>query len=406
MASSVHAVDQPISGHRVKLMTTSSGARVVFVSKDAAVPFPAVGSGDDPTGVGMIVEVFTAVASPHPMSVPSGAGHPGWRVSQGSTAAYRYRNPAAGTGIEPIRRVTLAQGRALRLAGVDPGLALVEPLGAVAIRVTVGSLRSCALFDGASVRMDVAGRFSARDASAPAVPDCDDATLLSAVGLDCGDSPWPECGGVCPGDGVCAPDVLGGPCRCISPTQPCGETAPLCSGVCPAGEQCYPLDDFFPGTVNACACAPIGEPPCGTSGLACDATTCPPGLECTFVPPITPIYDGQCSCLDPGATCGPGFGTCPPDLECIFFPPGAGGSYSCLPIFCGGTYPTCESSCSGGRECVPLDLGSGQFCVCATPSLSCDEGLACGEGLTCPEGEVCTLVPQPSGPPSCSCEPL
>ena len=36
MASSTRAVDQPIAGHRVKLMTTATGTRLVFVSKDPA----------------------------------------------------------------------------------------------------------------------------------------------------------------------------------------------------------------------------------------------------------------------------------------------------------------------------------------------------------------------------------
>src|SRR4030095_8536691 len=145
-----------------------------------------------------------------------------WSVDQYGVETYRYRN-GGGTGISRLRMVTLSRGRRLRVRGVS-AIGLGVPLGAVAIRVTTGSLRSCAVFAGASVRRDLVGRFVARDASAPAFADCDDVTLLNALGLSCADSAPGACGGVCPGNGVCAPDQLGGPCRCVFPTQPCGET--------------------------------------------------------------------------------------------------------------------------------------------------------------------------------------
>jgi hypothetical protein len=300
-----------------------------------------------------------------------------------------------------LRKVTLVRGRRLRIRG-DAGLALDAALGAVAIRVTTGSLRSCAVFDGESIRRDVAGTFFARDTSVPALLDCTDTTLLSAIGFGCGEAAWPVCDDTCPGDGVCTSDVLGGSCRCVFPTQPCGGTAPACNGECPAGEQCFEIDDFIPGPVNACACAPVGEPPCGATGQACDVGGCPAGHECDLIPGAG-IYDSQCVCVEPDATCGPGYGDCPPDLECAFVGPGAGGNYQCVPILCGTNYPACDSDCSGGRECVPLAIGAGQLCVCATPTLSCDDGGSCG-GFTCPAGHVCTIESS-SGATTCSCEP-
>lgn len=406
LESSARAADQPISGRLVKLKSSAGGAQLAFVSEDPAIPFPAIGSADDPASGspgGIVVEVFTAAEPTDFLSAPAGLGSPGWKASQYGIDSYRYRN-SAGVSVSRLRKVALTESGRLRIRA-DAGLTLAAPPGAVAIRVTTGSLRSCAVFAGASVRRDVAGTFVARGAPAPAVPDCDDATLATAVGVPCGDAAWPECGGACPEGGTCAGESIGGPCRCIFPTQPCGETAPLCHGQCPAGEQCYQMDDFIPGSINACACAPTGEPPCGATGQACNAGNCPAGLACDSIPGFG-IYEGQCSCVDPSATCGPGYGSCPPDFECTFFPPGAGGTWSCLPTVCGGTYPTCGGTCADGRACVPLDASSIQLCVCATPSLSCDEGLACGEGLTCPAGEACTLVPNPLGPPSCSCEPF
>jgi hypothetical protein len=397
------ALDQPISGRFFKLTYGEFNiTQFVFGSDDPAVPFPAIGGSDDPasgTPGGISVEIFTRFASDL-ASAPAGLGNPGWGVSRNGADTYRYRN-RGGAGISKLRMVTLREGRVLRIRGETVfGLGGIGP---VAIRVTTASLRSCAVFDGASVRRDVINRYVARDASAPAIADCDDVTLLTALGLGCADSAPGTCGGVCPGDGVCAPDVLGGPCRCVFPTQPCGETAPVCGGECAAGEQCYPIDDFIPGSINECACAPIGEPPCGATGFACSATPCPGGLVCDLIPGFG-IYDSQCSCVDPNAVCGqPGYGECPPDFECVFFP-GPGGSWGCVPVFCGGTYPACGGSCASGSNCVPLEIPGGAFCVCATPGLSCDDGAVCDGGLNCPPGEVCTLGGSPLGS-SCSCEP-
>src|SRR6185295_16377487 len=150
-------------------------------------------------------------------SAPAGAGNPGWKVSQQRVASYRYQN-SAGVGVSTLRRVTLIQGRLLRVRA-DAGLALTAPLGAVAIRITTGSLRSCAVFDGVAIRRDVIGRFMARDAAAPTLADCSDASLSAEVGTPCGESAWPTCGGSCQGDGICAGEVVGSACRCVFPTQ-------------------------------------------------------------------------------------------------------------------------------------------------------------------------------------------
>jgi len=397
-------VDQPISAKLLKLKSTPSGVEAVFVSTDPAVSFPVMGSADDPaTGTpgGMLIEFFSATQGRFGGSAPSGLGNPGWKVGTSRADLYKYRD--SSPDLLQIRTATLVQGKRLRIR-MELNIPYAAPLGKIAVRVTTGSLRSCALFEGGSIVRDDT-RFLGKNVPAPALVNCADDTLLAAISTGCSTAAAPTCDATCPDGGICAPDGLGSACRCVYPTQPCGTTAPICGGECGPGEQCYPLDDFIPGPINACACAPVGAPPCGTSGQSCDTGGCPAGLECAGLPPPGPIYDASCGCVDPAATCGPGFGTCPPDLECIFFPPGPGGSYSCLPILCGGNYPTCGGACSDGRSCVPLDEFGTQLCACATPSLSCDD-LACGAGLFCPSGEVCTVASSGGGPPTCSCEPL
>jgi hypothetical protein len=392
----------PISAKLLKVKSTQNGVEAVFVSNDPARPFPAIGSVDDPRlrTSDIYFEVYSAAQGVVRITAPNFPGNPNWKVETTGPDSYDYRSPVPS--VFDIGHAKLVEGRRLRIRTLL-NFPVGARLGTVAVRVRTGSLWSCALFDAASIGRDD-GRFRAMNAPAPAFADCEDATLQAAIMPGCSSASSPSCDATCPDGGLCVPDDIGGSCRCVNLTQPCGATEPICGGECGPGERCYPIDDFIPGSINGCACAPVGSPPCGASGQTCEAGRCPEGLECGVVPAITPIYESSCGCIDPSATCGPGFGTCPPDLQCTFFPPGAGGSWSCLPTFCGGSYPICGGSCGGGRSCVPLDLHGSGFCVCATPSLSCDD-LACGEGLFCPSGEVCTVA-SAGGTQECSCEPL
>ena len=388
------AIDVPVGARALTLRAQPAGTEVKFVSKDPAFPFPAPGSDADPTATGLDVQVFTASGDAASSSATDGSGKPGWRLRADDTI-YVYR---AGAGAVPpgeIKKVHLKSGRAFRARGrID--LPLSGPADAVAIRVTMGSLRACALLSGASVRKNQPGRFVARDAPAPELADCADATLLGALGFDCASSSFPACGGACPDGGVCAPDPLGGPCRCNFETQACGDTAPSCNGSCPAGQRCWPIDGFIPGANDQCLCAPEETPPCGTTDLACGSGACPPGLVCEAHPGVG-FYDPYCACVPPDQACGPGFGNCPPDMECLPISPA---DFTCVPFFCGGTFPTCGgSACGPGGACVPLAIGSSQYCVCASTSGSCDVP-TCDGGLYCPPGEVCT-----SSGGTCGCQP-
>ena len=392
----------PIAAKLLRVKATPSGVEAVFVSTDPAWPFPAIGSADDPRLVtsDILFEVYSAAQGVVRITVPNFPDNPNWKVKTKGLDSYDYRSPVPR--LFEIEHAKLVEGRRLRIRTL-----LYFPIGArlgkVAVRVRTGSLWSCALFDEASIRRDD-GRFRAMNAPAPALADCEEATLWAAISPGCSTASGPSCDATCPDGGICAPDDGSASCRCVHPTQPCGATDPICGGECGRGEQCYPIDDSIPGSINACACAPVGAPPCGASGQSCDAGGCPEGLECDFVPPARPQLDGSCGCIDPTATCGPGFGTCPGDLACVLFPPGAGGTLVCFPAFCGGSYPTCGGTCGDGRSCVPLDADGSGFCVCATPSRSC-EGLTCGEGFTCPSGEVCTVA-SAGGTLDCSCASL
>lgn len=391
--AAAQAADLPISGRVLSIRGHAAGTQVKFTSKDPAFPFPDAGTPDDPANAGLEVEVFTASEGAATLHAPPGEGVPGWTLG-GRVATYRYRSGGpVGTG--EIQQVLLRSSRVLRVRG-RVGLTMDAAAGAAAIRVRMGSLRTCAVFSGPSVRRDNPGRFVGRHAPASALSDCSDEAILAALGFDCPSSPVVACGGSCPGGGVCAPHVTGGPCRCNFETQPCGGTAPACNGACPAGDQCWPIDGFIPGASDQCLCAPAGAPPCGTTGLSCGAGACPDGLVCEGQPGIG-IYDPHCACVEPDAPCGPAFGVCPPDMQCVPFAPL---EFGCAPLFCGGTYPTCGGTCGPDHSCVPLDLEGQGYCVCASTAGTCDSP-SCDTGFFCPPGEACTF----SGG-SCGCSPL
>jgi hypothetical protein len=392
--ASAVALDQPISGRGLKFKHSRFGALLIFKSRDPSFLFPPIGSADDPaTGSpgGMTVDVFTQSKGPAAGSVPPGSGNPGWTAVDGAVDSYVYRAAAP-----EFQKVRLREGRALQLRNRGFGLDHDRPLGTVAIRITTGTRRSCAVFGPGTLVRDDPGSFTARDAPAPAIADCSDGSLLAAMGSPCAaPDAWPTCGGPCPESGVCASQS--GSCTCIFPSQLCGGTAPVCNGECPAGEECFPFEFGLPGAGDACACSPAGVIPCG----ATDAPSC--GGACDAGEACVPVQDDNgsfCRCANEGQPCGPELGACPLDLVCRFV--GFPENWACAPTFCGGTFPTCGGTCGDGRACVPLEVVGAGACVCATPGSSCDDP-ACGSGLACPSGEICT-VGVSGGEFTCSCE--
>jgi cysteine-rich repeat protein len=181
-ATSVY-VDRPVDAAKLILKRSASGTqKLVFMSKDPDVPFPAIGGSDDPasgTPGGMLVELLSR-ADPvgAVLRIPPGSGSPGWQVKAGTTNYYKFANREAPGGASPVRTALLKDGTQLKLTARSSGLALAGPQGVVGIRITTGALRTCARFEGAAISHDEAGAFVASSAPAAALADCTNASLV------------------------------------------------------------------------------------------------------------------------------------------------------------------------------------------------------------------------------------
>jgi hypothetical protein len=393
---SAHGVDQPIEGSRISFGRVDSSTRLIFVSRDPNALFPVVGGADDPaTGTpgGATIEIFTANEGAATLVAPAGKGHPGWNIYPGPPPLFGFTNLMAPSGISPLNRVALRRKRYLRVVAPDVPFPLGATLGAVGIRVTMGSLRNCARFDAATIRTDAAGRYVALNARATALADCSDASVAPVV--LCNGAQAGTCGGECPENGTCALALVNGlgNCACFFPSSPCGDTGPVCNGSCAAGERCVPLGPG--GFLTSCGCIPEGSTPCGGAAPVCGGA-CPADQVCLPGAGL-PEAGGQvgCFCAPPGQ-CGQGGIGCPNGFVCAALPPGGP---QCFPIFCG-TYPQCGGGCPSGSECVGIvgDSGASSFgiCTCALPG-SCDS--TCG-AYDCSSGEVCHLD---TGADTCGC---
>jgi hypothetical protein len=330
------AADHSLLGTKLVLKRSGTKEKLVFTTRDPALLFPAIGSADDPgTGSpgGAVIELFSAGEGAATLAAPSGVGSPGWQSRSGVHDRHQFANVDAPAPPSPIRLLLIRSGKGLRITARSTGLPLAVAQGTIGLRVTMGSLRNCVLFDPPSILNDDPGRFVARDGAT--VADCSNASL-------------------------------GGP-------GPCGDTAPTCNGTCAAGEEC--LATF---NDNQCVCLPAGSTACGTPGAPTCGGQCPSGQGC--VPAFTPIQQGG------GVSCGCGLQACGNGFAFgidDFNQPG------CFPIFCAGAYPTCGGGCGDGGECSAVHVVSPsiQFCLCALPA-SC-----CAGGYECAPGSVCTIVP-------------
>jgi hypothetical protein len=185
------AVDYPISGSKIALKFSASGRRsLTFVSKSKNMPFPAVGSADNPaTGTpgGVRIDLFSGTEGQVTFNIPRGINKPGWSVGTGTVGQYKYVNPTAPGGTSIAKLVLLKQGRLLKIATKHVPLELVYPQQRMGIRITMGTTRACAMFLPSTVGGDEPGKFGASNAPATALPDCEDATL---------ENPPNACGGV------------------------------------------------------------------------------------------------------------------------------------------------------------------------------------------------------------------
>jgi hypothetical protein len=386
IAASGRAADQPISGAKLLLSASGGRERLVFISKDPAFLFPAIGGADDPgsgTPGGLRVELITP-AEPLGVSldVPAGSGNPGWEAVAGALPSHRFTNGAAPEGPSALKVVLLKQGRLLKLIGRSTGLPLTAPQGSVGVRITTGTLRSCARFDAATMRRDEPGRVVARAASSAGLADCSN-TSLGGVEPVCGDGVQNQSSEQCDGSALFCP---GGACR------PAGYP-----GEC----TCCTNGGIFEHPSNCCNQPTIWIP--SPDGGTCHAVRCDPPYSCSDTDVCQP--DGSC-CAPVGAACralylaGLGLGPCCPGLECgsidasAFFAVccvGGGGACSsdaeCCTGHCtpGGMCEACRpggATCGSLFECCSLSCSGGTCEACGASGAPCLSGASCCSG-TC-----------------------
>ena len=174
LATPARGADQPIDAKLV-FSGNSKGETLLFLSRDPDALFPAVGSADDPTVVGMTIELFTDAGRQHVSFAVPGAG---WTASSGSVPRYRFRNPDAPEGPSTVRLVLQNQGRVLKVTGESVGLLWrVGIRGPAAIRLTTGTLRNCARFEGRAIRKNTSRKFIGKSRPGSSVVDCSDNSL-------------------------------------------------------------------------------------------------------------------------------------------------------------------------------------------------------------------------------------
>jgi hypothetical protein len=347
------ALDQPVSARKLILRHTASGQeKISLLIKDPAILFPPIGSADDPaTGTpgGATIELFSELQGQSTIIVP---GAVGWFSRDGSPALYKFVNKLAPEGVSTVSSLLVKNGKAIRLRGAATGFDGTGKLGRIGVRITMGSLRTCALFDDTTVKRDEGRVYMARDAASEGLADCSNGSL---GGPSCTDGTGPTCGGTCPAGSQCgSPDLTS--CECIPAAQPCGGTAPVCNGECPTGTVCGNVGGL---PYSQCDCIPEGgTTACGDANAPTCGGDCPTGLGCLGVTlSVGPVTLTDCECLlgspppDPCAACGSG-------STCLSLP---GVGPVCLSLCTGGLgAPLCGGTCQGGTSCTSV----GALCVC------------------------------------------
>ncbi len=302
------AADKPISGQKLQLRKSSSGKeKLVFLTKDPGFLFPAIASADDPasgTPGGLTIELFSQNDPATPsLAIPPGLGTPGWKVVDGSVDSYKYTNKSAPAGPSPVKVAILKQGKMIKVIAAETGLAIVGPQARVAIRITAGSQRSCAVFGAGTIKRDLAGNFLAVRAPAPAVPDCSNASLggtstttTSVPGSTTTTTTPPPVAGTfldlttTAGSGVCG--VTRDGTNAILRNLSCGGldigggNASVAESIVPDGAT----NRFALGTCTGSVC-PVLPTPTALGTIDCTTT------GCNFGPPLPIPNAGQTTCV-------------------------------------------------------------------------------------------------------------
>jgi hypothetical protein len=326
IVAAADAADHVLQNATIGISRSASGnkEKLVFMAKDPGFLFPSLGSADDPgTGTpgGAVLDVATrAHPDPFTFTVPAGVGRPGWRAQDRALDSFVYGEPGSPLPLH-VKTLSLKQGRVIKIVASSAVLAFDGPQAAIGVRLTTGSLRNCAYFDGATIRKDVPTRLTATVRGASSLVDCSvlvppaptttsstvttttSTTSTTVVFPPCtGGSPYPSCGGTCDGDAVCRPtlDIFTAPtsesCACYPPdVTPCAAAGyPTCGGACGNGGVCAPMKDFAT-PADVCVCVDPAVP-CpsefGPPGVCLHLGSCPAGKVCGFA-------GVDCGCVDP-----------------------------------------------------------------------------------------------------------
>jgi hypothetical protein len=335
---------------------------------------------------GALVELFS-VTQPAgaALTVPAGRGDPGWSAKMGTPSVHRFRNHAAPDAFSPVSTLLLKEGRALTVAARATGLALTAPQSSVAVRITTGTLRNCAIFVPATVRKDGAGLFYARDAPAPAIADCSNESLVAGLAV-CGDgiisAPLEECEGTnldrCFNpDLSCRPPGFSGACVCCVMDV---------AGIEPdSGVPCCNPFSINPPSFHSTQCLSTRcDPPftCDPNVCQPDGNCCTPfGGTCHFVIPLVPCCAGlECRGCDPSTCDGYAIQCCVPDGD------PCSNDGDCCSQHCGLLSGTCDPCRGGGGlctnpfECCSLSCTSNLCDACAPSGVYCLSGATCCSG--------------------------
>lgn len=352
------AADHPLDAAKLVLRQQASGAaRMIFIARSSLVEIPSPGGLSDPRSVGATVELFARDGERATFLVPAGEGRPGWRL-RGEGSGFVYTRPGQSAAGSAVRAVALRQHRALRIAAGDAGLTLDATLDSVGVRLTIGTLRLCALFAPATVVRDEAGIFVARRAVAAALADCGDSALAGAI---CGNGvrePVEDCDGgddaACPGD--CLPTCV---CQGFCGDGIVNQTSEVCdagAGTCGVGLECA-----SPGHPNECLC-------CAPSFGCAFASCCDPLATCVYNP-LNPLTYNRCVrilCTETDDCTQPS--VCGDDGECCI---PAGEHTGPVPFYL--DRPCCEGLST--VEVNPLT-----FLCCGGAGVSCGDAGECCSG--------------------------
>jgi cysteine-rich repeat protein len=170
--------DRPIAAIRLILRRTPSGVqKLSFASKDPSFLFPPLGAPDDPRTVGARLDLVSGSEGIVSLPLPAGSGSTGWSGRDGTVDVYTFKNKTAPNAFSTIKVARLKDAKLVKIVGRATGLKMETPAGSVGVRLKVGNLRSCTLFDATSIRRDLPQLFLARTTSAGSLADCTDGSL-------------------------------------------------------------------------------------------------------------------------------------------------------------------------------------------------------------------------------------